>query len=109
LLGQYERLEDVRLLEALVLPEEGARPLQVVLTPGPGTVEVHSERDGAWTLHATARARIGSSARAVGVDLEALRRRCSEAVDMARLHAGFDRAGVAIGPAFALTSALSSG
>jgi NAD(P)-dependent dehydrogenase (short-subunit alcohol dehydrogenase family)/acyl carrier protein len=93
----------------LVLPETGARRLQVVLNEPSGeavTAAVYSQpterRPGAaWTLHATATVTTeDASSPRTTLDLAALRARCSEAVDMGVLYTHYAELGLAYGPAF---------
>ncbi len=88
----------------LVLPETGARRVQVVLTDV-ASASVYSQSAestarAAWTLHATASVTPEIAAPPVPVDLSALKARCAEVLDVTAIHATLAEAGIAYGPAF---------
>ena len=91
----------------LLLPETGARRVQVVLTAGAGeavTAAVYSQPSGsgpgvAWELHATATLSV-PPAPPPPLDLSAAKARCTEALDPGAVYAHFADVGLAFGPAF---------
>ena len=110
-------LADVRFLSPLVVPEAGARRVQVVLGAGEEEAEfqVFSRPDGAdpngagpdgawdrpWTLHATGRIRpADGSGRPEAVDLAAVRSRCPESVAGTDLYPRLYAQGLQYGPCF---------
>ena len=98
----------------LILPESGARLVQVVLTDGGGHAAIYSRPSDAspttaWTLHATAEVSAAPPATAARLDLAEVRRRCADAVDVADVYARFSALGLNYGPAFQGLRALSRG
>jgi acyl transferase domain-containing protein/NADPH:quinone reductase-like Zn-dependent oxidoreductase/NAD(P)-dependent dehydrogenase (short-subunit alcohol dehydrogenase family)/acyl carrier protein len=98
----------------LVLPESGARLVQVVLTDGGGHASIYSRASDVdpatpWKLHATADVSASPAATQARVDLAGARRRCAEAVDVASVYARFAALGLHYGPAFQGLRALSRG
>lgn len=102
----YE-LADVAFPAVLVVPEEGARTVQLVLTPtqGPYTefqLVSFAEEDAAATLitHATGRMRAQAAAPPEPVSLDALRQRCGEALATDHIYAAAAQQQLVIGPSF---------
>ena len=104
-------LEQMSLREALILPEEEERLLQVVLSPqGDGAVafktfSTTAGEDGRddWHLHALGSLRPdhGRAAPPAAEDLAAWRRRCRQEVDVSSYYQGFASYGtVQYGPTF---------
>ena len=100
--GQFE-LEDLGIREALILPEDGERPVQLVLHPGDGggTFEVYSRTGETWTLHATGRLRRQPPAPTVPPFApEDVRDRCEDHIDGAAYYARLVELGLEFGPGF---------
>ena len=102
----------------LVLPEVGARRVQVVLTEPTGeavTAAVYSQPadhgpGATWTLHATATVtREAVATSRTTLDVAALKATCTETVDMPALYAHYAELGLAYGPAFRGLRALWRG
>ncbi len=104
-------LEGVRFTEILVLPEEGARTGQLVLTPGgPGTaafqfrgLQMREAAPGtAWTLHAAGTIRLDPAERTSPepASPEDLQARCPEAVSGAEHYRAMAGRGIEHGPGF---------
>jgi len=74
-------LENVVFQEVLLLPKQGTRVAQVVLTPevgGKRTFQVFSDNGkGGWTMHAHGQAGRGEAPAEEPCSLEAIRARCS--------------------------------
>jgi len=104
-------IEDLRFHRPLVLPEEGARTLQLVAEPAGGATAVRvfvadAAREDAWTLAAsgTARAECDSGDQR-GVTLasepaDVVRRRCAEGRTAEALYAALAARGLEYGPCF---------
>ena len=96
----------------LVVGESGSR-VQVVLSEGGTLATVYSQPAHApeartWTLHAAAE--LGAApAAARAEDLESMRRRCTEPVDMAATYKAFASVGLVYGPSFQGLRALWRG
>ncbi len=96
----------------LVVGESGSR-VQVLLCEGGTEASVYSQPAHAresltWTLHATAE--LGAApAAARAEDLESMRRRCTEPVDMAATYEAFASMGLEYGPSFQGLRALWRG
>jgi acyl transferase domain-containing protein len=106
--GRY-RIKNLALPTALLLPEEGARRVQVILAEvtAEGTaVAVYSrspeaKRDDAWTLHAKGYVQLLEDHETPApLDLDALRSRCQTAIPVEEAYAKFVEAGPKHGPAF---------
>jgi acyl transferase domain-containing protein/acyl-CoA synthetase (AMP-forming)/AMP-acid ligase II/NADPH:quinone reductase-like Zn-dependent oxidoreductase/NAD(P)-dependent dehydrogenase (short-subunit alcohol dehydrogenase family)/acyl carrier protein len=104
-------LGSIEFQKAMMLPEKGARTLQVVLSPGEsgGTFHVFSRTPGAtdsrdgWALHATGTLRsekADEADREQRIDLDALRSRCTEVVDPKEYYARLKARGLEYGPKF---------
>jgi NADPH:quinone reductase-like Zn-dependent oxidoreductase/acyl carrier protein len=106
-------LEKVSFQKGLVLPEEGARTVQLVISPEmPGTVSFQvfslpageTEQPASWTLHATETIRLGKADRAASrvehVSLEEIRARCSEVVSGAEHYRALQDRGLEYGACF---------
>jgi epothilone polyketide synthase D len=100
--GAPARVRGLSLEEPLVVPDEGALEMQVVLserTEGGATVAIYSRAEGAWSQHATGRVE-AEPVDAERVDLLALRRACPDEMP-AETRAEILRAnGVEYGPSF---------
>jgi acyl transferase domain-containing protein/acyl-CoA synthetase (AMP-forming)/AMP-acid ligase II/acyl carrier protein len=101
-------LADVEFHKPMMLPEKGARTLQVVLSPGEAeaTFQVFSRTavkspDG-WALHATGtiQARTPEAGDEGRLDLEAVRGRCAEEVDAREYYVQLRPRGLEYGPTF---------
>ena len=97
-------LADVRFLSPMVVPETGARRVQVVLAreeDGEAGFQIFSRTDGPWTLHADGRVLPANGNRLPeAVDLAAVRSRCPDLVPGADLYPRFSARGLQYGPAF---------
>ena len=97
-------LADVRFLSPMVVPETGARRVQVVLAggeDGEAGFQVFSRTDGAWTLHADGRVlQKDGDGHPDAVDLDAIRSRCPDVVPGADLYPRLSARGLHYGPAF---------
>jgi acyl transferase domain-containing protein len=96
----------------LVLEAERARHIRVVINKNSSRASVYSrsaERPGrTWVLHAVARiAPCQSSARIGRIDVDALRKRCTDAVNVAALYEKLAMTGLRYGPAFRGLRALA--
>jgi len=123
--GEAFELGGLALREALALPDTGAVQLQVIATPQAGgalLVQVHSRpaenSDGAaddedmpWRHHASCEVRPAAAATPpAAVDLQALRTRLAERVDVAGYYEQLADQGAHYGPAFrALTEICRDG
>ncbi|NVJ08009.1 SDR family NAD(P)-dependent oxidoreductase [Myxococcus sp. AM001] len=103
-------LEDVRIDEALALPEEGSRPTQLVLTSEPAGgasfkvssfVPVSGAGAEVWTAHASGAVRpLGAGGEATVVPLDEVRRRCAPSRDGAAHYEEMEARGLSYGPTF---------
>ena len=97
-------LADVRFLTPMVVPETGARRVQVVLAggeDGEAGFQVFSRTDGPWTLHADGRVlQKNGDGHPEAVDLDAIRSRCPDVVSGADLYPRLSARGLHYGPAF---------
>ncbi len=106
-------LENMSFPQALILPEDGARSVQVILRPDEGSGRpleiVSSDRapaaDATWTRHADGILRrlpadSGGQPLPTGDALAAIRDRCTEELAGADFYAGFWQAGYHLGPTF---------
>ncbi len=89
----------------LLVQERGAARVQVVLTEEGSRAAVYSQPANAnsgttWTLHATAGLSAASEPVPSRVDVAALRRRCTEPLDVAEVYASFAAAGLEYGASF---------
>ncbi|HLX08765.1 MAG TPA: type I polyketide synthase [Thermoanaerobaculia bacterium] len=103
--GPEPVIVDIRFESALVLPEERARAVQVVLAaqPGGAAIEFFGSDAGAWTRHAAARVRAGDDAGAAAAPLPpaALRRRqWAEEMDGEAHYRALAARGLDYGPEF---------
>ncbi|HVR06985.1 MAG TPA: type I polyketide synthase, partial [Thermoanaerobaculia bacterium] len=92
------------LVTPLVLPEQGAQRVQVVVKEeedGRREVSVYSRgsAEAEWTLHASGEVRV-AEASAPRMDLAAVRSRCGEPVEVSQAYDEFAAAGLAYGAAF---------
>ena len=102
-------VSDVVLRAPLLLSEDSGRTLQCALTPTEAgfTFEIASapanrpalERAD-WTVHAVGSASVEPAQPAVALDLEELRSRCAQALDVEEVYASHAVRGVSFGPAF---------
>jgi polyketide synthase 12 len=114
-------LEQLAFERALGVPESGARTLQVVATrEGADRAAVQflsraadAAPDAPWTLHAEGRLQLAASDEAVAAcdpeNLDALRARCSEAVEVEPFYAALAEQGLRYGPAFRSVAELWRG
>ena len=99
-------LEEIGLEEVLVLEEEEARTIQLILTPesaGTATFRVFSSgpEDEKWRLHATGRVRIGErDETAAPVSLDDARSRCREEIAAKDFYETLRQRGVEYGSSF---------
>ncbi|HTJ82200.1 MAG TPA: type I polyketide synthase, partial [Polyangiaceae bacterium] len=102
-------LADVVLQQALVLPESGARTVQLHLAPegDAATFRIYSRPDdkSRFVLHASGRIVAGVDLSSP-LDLSALQARCAQTQSVDDLYAAFADAGIAYGPAFRGIDAL---
>ncbi len=89
----------------LTIPESGSQRVQVVLSESGTRASVYSQPAAAtgsltWTLHATGELSPVPAAAARVLDLESLRRRCTEPMDVAAIYASFASVGLVLGPSF---------
>ncbi len=106
------RLEDIVLQEALVLPEDGTRTVQVILSPGDAdelSFQVSSlgeEEEEAWRVHATGRVCRGRSGTGTAIagpaplSLAEAQARCRDEISVAGYLATLRRRGIEFGPNF---------
>ncbi len=117
--ADLHRLEDLVIAEPLVVPSEGARVVQVILSDEPSGqagFEVYSraEASEAWSLHASgrlARTTTGNNGLAGAAEegLEAVRGRCHTPIDRDAYYGKLDWLGLRFGATFRGISALWSG
>jgi myxalamid-type polyketide synthase MxaD len=98
----------------LVLPEHESQRMQVTLSDEGRQVSIHSRPDQApidapWTLHVTARLDEAVSFSAQPIDVAALRRRCSEPVDLGSIAGVLEALGLGAGAALERVVALTLG
>lgn len=103
-------LDRVSVSSALVLPEEGTRSMQVVLTmesPGVASFRVMSRKPGetaaasAWLEHASGTARsLEAGTPPAGTDLARERARCDRGFDAAAHYSAMTARGLQYGPAY---------
>src|SRR5262249_21185334 len=77
-------IEDIEFQKMLVIDENAARPVQVVLDTSSSEFSVYAraeDSDTGWDLHARGSVRPLAQPAPVGVDLVEIRRRCSESFD----------------------------
>jgi acyl transferase domain-containing protein len=105
--AQGYELADIAFSAALVVPEEGARTVQLVLTPAQGPYTEFqllsfAEEDAAATLitHATGRIQAQAGASPEPVSLDVLRQRCGEALGINHIYAAAAQQQLVIGPSF---------
>ncbi len=122
------RLEGVAIGEALVLPDEGSRTVQIVVTPGsrgeasfqifsaPGSGmdadRADSDEADAWRLHASGRATVELPAAGLaesGSPDAAARERCNESQDVDEHYRAMAERGIELGASFRGVAALRSG
>jgi amino acid adenylation domain-containing protein len=90
---------------ALALPAATLRPVQTVAYPlsdGGCEVKVFGSAEGAWTLHASGRARVAATTAelAAEISLSNAIARCTTAGDVETLYTGYAARGLGYGPAF---------
>jgi acyl transferase domain-containing protein len=120
--GDAWSLEDLGIEEALALPEEGTRAVQVILTTPDGgapTFEIASASEGVdggeptWTRHATGRLRAvvleGTRMLPDAPALADIQARCPQAVPASAYYHGLRERGFELGPGFQAITALSCG
>ncbi|MFY1830940.1 SDR family NAD(P)-dependent oxidoreductase [Myxococcus fulvus] len=103
-------LEDVRIDEALALPEEGSRPTQLVLTSESAQgasfkvssfVPVSGESAEVWTVHASGAVRaLATGAEVSAVSLDEVRRRCTQVREGSAHYGEMEERGLSYGPTF---------
>ena len=105
--GEPAEVLSLVLQAPLVIPEDGAQRVQVVLTEEDSRTEakIYSQRaelgaDAEWTLHATAEVRRSVSGIPPRLDLAALRARCTGSVDVEQAYEEFAATGLSYGPSF---------
>ena len=98
--GQEALVEDLRFEAALVLPE--SQPVDMRLQIADDRVEVLARvGDGAWSRHATARLSPAARYRKpANLNLDALRARIQQPVDLTSFYASLEDRGLRYGPAF---------
>jgi acyl transferase domain-containing protein/D-arabinose 1-dehydrogenase-like Zn-dependent alcohol dehydrogenase/acyl carrier protein len=101
-------LDHISLEQMLIVPSDGTRRLQLVLTqeaPGLGRFRISSrDAQSPWTLHATgAVSRRPASSQPV-VDLADVRARCLDEIEVADFYAAFADRRMVYGPAFRAVS-----
>lgn len=103
--GEASVLEDLTIREALVLPEDGSRVVQTVVSwdGKEHRVRVFSQDGGdeeSWRLHAEARVARGSDRPLEARGLGEARERCPHAEDGASFYAALEERGLAFGERF---------
>ena len=102
-------LEDVVFQEALVLPPNGGRTVQLVVSPGENesstlrliSMDPTSNGEGDWRLHVSSVARkVRPTGGGAPVSLASLRARCGESVDVVQYYQWLRKIGIDLGPAF---------
>jgi acyl transferase domain-containing protein/NADPH-dependent curcumin reductase CurA/acyl carrier protein len=115
--GEAMEVRSLALVAPLVLPEDGAKRLQIVVSGHPnervvkiyGQLVERSATAAPWTLHCTGDARRRTPVpESRVVDLQAIHARCTTPVDCERLYSGFAHVGLEYGPAFQGVRKLSS-
>jgi surfactin synthase thioesterase subunit/NAD(P)-dependent dehydrogenase (short-subunit alcohol dehydrogenase family)/acyl carrier protein len=105
-------LADIQLPAPLIVSEHAAPKIQVLFSDAE-TLGVYSQREDAapagWHQHASARVLPDAVVAPAAVDLDALRRRCAEAVDVPALYESLRALGVDYGAAFRGIRSLSRG
>ena len=103
--GDAHAIEAVEIQEALILPENEACTVQVILAPGEAgqaAFRVFSRQDKNWRLHASGS--IGAAESAVAtpgpLSLNDVRARCTEAVSSEAYYQQLAEIGIGYGPAF---------
>ncbi|HEX2905542.1 MAG TPA: acyltransferase domain-containing protein [Phototrophicaceae bacterium] len=98
------RISQVVIQEALILPEEGFRTVQLVLTPKDAdhaVFQVFSLEGAAWKRHVTGEIQLHVERPSVApVSLDALRERCAETVSGADYYERLGRLGLEFGTNF---------
>ncbi len=111
-------LEQCNIHEALLLPEEEARLVQLIFTPEnetQGAFQIFSAKanveraEEKWTLHASGTLRAAAEAGTTPVDWQTLRRRCARALEVKAYYEKFRAAGVEYGPSFQCITQLWQG
>jgi acyl transferase domain-containing protein len=110
-------VEGLVLRSPMALPDVGALRVQVVLTRDAGGAHIaavysqpaRAESAAPWTLHATATVSTEDAAAPARADLDALRARCADAVDVDETYARLAAAGLDYGAAFRGLRALWRG
>ncbi len=102
--GQYA-VEQFMIREALVLPEQGYRVVQVVLGAAheqatPFQIYSREEQGEAWTLHVEGRLVAAASAMGITLDRDAVQAACSEQISGADYYDRLERAGLGFGERF---------
>jgi acyl transferase domain-containing protein/dienelactone hydrolase/acyl carrier protein len=98
----------------MVALDSGSRRVQVVLSDGGTRAKVYSQPtlatgSSTWTLHAIGELSPAPATAARAQDLESIRSRCIEPVDVASTHATFASAGIVLGPSSQALRGLWSG
>ena len=97
-------LASVEIQEALVLPENSERLVQVAVSPpqdGQVTVRVFSQNDNeSWKQYATAVVKVGALSTGDVEPLDSLERRCTEEVKASAYYERLADIGLAYGPSF---------
>ena len=97
------RVENFAIRKALILPEDGLRTLQFVMTPeGQGTAafQVVSLDGDDWTVHATGNLRPGAAPSHSNFDIGEIQTRCTEMVDGADYYQQVRELGLEFGSNF---------
>ncbi len=96
-------IEDIEFQKMLVIEENAARPVQVVLDRSSSEFIIYAraeDSDTGWDLHARGSVRPVSPAVLPALDLEEIRRRCSHCLDRAEFFQRFADMGYQYGPSF---------
>ena len=99
-------IEEFSIREALILPDEGERTVQLVISAedkGADFEFLSCERpDGPWTVHALGRLAVGSGVTAAEqpLDLESIQQRCATRIDGADYYDGLSALGLQFGESF---------
>lgn len=102
--GSY-LLEEIAIQDALALPDQGTRSVQIHLQPDGARgarFQVYSlDAKERWTLHATGQIRVADDdPTPMALDVAALRSRCGKELDASQHYANLRRRGLGFGPAF---------
>jgi acyl transferase domain-containing protein/acyl carrier protein len=101
---QSYSVENFAIYEALILPDEGERAAQIVLTPledGRSSFQVFSDDDGEWKLHVTGQiAVVQAEARHFGEQPAAIQARCTQEITGDDYYARVSELGLEFGTSF---------